>query len=172
MKRNKLNERQELQERLFKKYPKLFRQVNLPPSQTCMCWGIECGKGWFPIIEALCEWLDWNIKHNDYPQVEFIQIKEKFGGLRIYYTIVGKELSEKEFNRRKKIKNKYKDYKTYKEYYNIHFYKIDGAIEFAGRISYKICENCGRPGKLITIYGWNYTLCKDCAKQVKDSFKE
>lgn len=31
----------ELQEKLFEKYPKIFRQKDLSMNETCMCWGIE-----------------------------------------------------------------------------------------------------------------------------------
>jgi hypothetical protein len=35
----------ELEEQLYNKYPKLFKERSLPMTQTCMCWGIECGSG-------------------------------------------------------------------------------------------------------------------------------
>ncbi len=56
--------------------------------------GFAVGKGWWPIIETLCaniqshtDW--WNRNHEKHPVVEQVtvnQIKEKFGGLRFYYT--------------------------------------------------------------------------------------
>jgi hypothetical protein len=39
---------------LIKKYPKIFRDVNKSPQETCMCWGFECGDGWFKILDNLC----------------------------------------------------------------------------------------------------------------------
>ena len=69
----------EWKDRLIKKYPKLFRQKNLSMRETCMCWGIAVGIGWLPIIEFLCETID---KHG--VELEFTQIKEKYGTLRIY----------------------------------------------------------------------------------------
>ena len=33
--------KQELEEQLYKKYPKLFGERNLPMTQTCMCWGCD-----------------------------------------------------------------------------------------------------------------------------------
>jgi len=73
-----------LQETLFNKYPKLFREKDLPPSQTCMCWGIECGDGWFNIIDVLCEEINRHCEGNDM-DVIITQVKEKYGGLRFYY---------------------------------------------------------------------------------------
>ena len=69
---------------LYKKYPKLFRQKNLSIQESCMPWGFECGDGWFFIIDKLCSQLQWDIDHNKQPQLEFIQVKEKFGSLRLY----------------------------------------------------------------------------------------
>ena len=69
--------RADLQERLFKKYPKLFRQVDLPVEQSLMSFGIECGDGWYELIDDLCS----KLQHYD---VEAVQVKEKFGTLRFY----------------------------------------------------------------------------------------
>lgn len=66
--------------RLYKKYPILFRQKNLPMSQSPMYWGIETGSGWKKLISDMCAEIN-----NHYPNTEFRQIKEKFGILRVYY---------------------------------------------------------------------------------------
>ena len=44
----------------------------------------ECGKGWWPLIEKVAAAIDsFNAAHPGTP-VEVSQIKQKFGGLRIY----------------------------------------------------------------------------------------
>jgi hypothetical protein len=43
----------ELQQKLYEKYPKIFVQKDLPMSQTAMCWGIDCGDGWFWLLDNL-----------------------------------------------------------------------------------------------------------------------
>jgi hypothetical protein len=78
--------KEELQNILFEKYPKLFIQKDLDMQQTCMCWGIETGDGWFSLIDTLCETIQNYIDNNHKAQVEFVQVKEKFGTLRIYDT--------------------------------------------------------------------------------------
>lgn len=69
---------------LLKKYPKLFAQYKLPLTQTAMCWGLQCGDGWFWLINLLCSQLQFDIDINKQPQIEFTTIKEKFGTLRMY----------------------------------------------------------------------------------------
>lgn len=76
--------REELQQQLFEKYPDLFSRRSLPMNQTCMCWGIETGDGWYDLIDSLCDYISFQVKHNRVPPVYFEQIKEKFGGLRVY----------------------------------------------------------------------------------------
>ena len=45
----------------------------------------ECGKGWWPMIEKVASAIDsYNAAHPD-SLVEVTQIKQKFGGLRIYH---------------------------------------------------------------------------------------
>ena len=43
----------ELQEKLFNKYPKIFRQKDLSMMETCMCWGIDTDEGWFFLLDQL-----------------------------------------------------------------------------------------------------------------------
>jgi hypothetical protein len=64
------------------RFPKMFAE---PYGGFC------CGEGWWPILEALCgqiqHHINWKNKQSEVvPQVTVAQIKEKFGGLRFYYT--------------------------------------------------------------------------------------
>ena len=63
---------------------------------SCPYGGVDVGPGWWPIIESLCSqiqhYTDWaNEQKEKYgrgegcPPVVVAQIKEKFGGLRVYY---------------------------------------------------------------------------------------
>ena len=101
--------KQELDEALCAKYPKIFKYRHAPMTHTAMCWGFECGDGWYNILNQLMgsiqhhiDWkekqrkwaLEWNTEHPDelrevpelVPQVTLDQVKEKFGTLRFYYT--------------------------------------------------------------------------------------
>jgi hypothetical protein len=79
------NRYEEFAKRMEEKYPKMFAQPY---------GGFAIGEGWWPIIESLCaniqshtDW--WNKNRETRPVVEQVvveQIKEKFGGLRFYYT--------------------------------------------------------------------------------------
>lgn len=79
--------KRELQEKLFSKYPKIFIQKKLSMTETAMCWGIECGDGWYWLIDMLCNQIQYDIDKNNEPQIEAVQVKEKFGGLRFYTDI-------------------------------------------------------------------------------------
>jgi len=78
--------KKELQDKLYLEFPKLFKQKGLSMRETCMCWGIETGDGWFQLIKDTCTKLQFQIDNKIIPQIEFTQVKEKFGGLRIYFT--------------------------------------------------------------------------------------
>ena len=129
-----------LQEKLFKKYPKIFAQRNLPPNKTCMCFGIETGNGWYHLIDNLCSCIQFHIDHNDYSQIQATQVKEKFGGLRFYNTIVG-------------------DYILGKHEY------IQGMIDFAESLSSETCETCGSTKEVSQTEGWVRTICKKCLNE-------
>lgn len=85
----------ELQNKLFSKYPKIFRQKDLPMNQTCLCRGLECGKGWYKLLDILCSQLQFNTDRNNYPQVEATQVKQKYRSLRLYYNIISNNEDDK-----------------------------------------------------------------------------
>jgi hypothetical protein len=198
----------ELQDKLFAKYPKIFRQKDLSMQETCMCWGISVGDGWYNLLDQLCgsiqsrvdnprdlpkyrfvtEILNWPIakinnglyrlnrwcngefkrkigckvyKQGEYEkrrakwlvnlanklphvpylwkkgfvyQVEATQVKEKFGGLRFYYSGGNDEIS--------------------------------AIISFAEQLCDNICEECGRFDDTVgTTSGWITTICKECVEK-------
>lgn len=53
----------------------------------------ECNKGWYPLLDPIYDFVSWyNSIHSEH--IEFLQIKEKFGGLRVYTNFSVKELDE------------------------------------------------------------------------------
>ena len=92
----------ELQDQLYQKYPDFFSNKDKSIQESCMGWGIDCNDGWYEIISSLC----WMIKQHEnnilwqtkwtqktdpsyesnYFPVKFDQIKEKYGGLRLYFS--------------------------------------------------------------------------------------
>jgi hypothetical protein len=150
---------QELQDKLFEKYPQLFSNRTKSPMESCMSWGIGCNNGWYELLSSLCwrifqhekniedrkKYLasknqdiqqDFGIKiegdePEEYHPVKFDQVKEKFGGLRVYFT--GGD-----------------DY-------------VDGVVGMAEEYSYKVCEVCGNAGKP-NKGGWITTLCDGCRR--------
>jgi len=133
--------KEELEKELFDKYPKIFRQKDLPMQVTAMCWGIDVGDGWYDLIDSMCHQIqhhiDWRTgsgvfdgrESENLPdiQVETTQVKEKFGGLRFYY--VGGD-----------------DF-------------VEGIVRLGEAMSYKICEICGNKGE-VSKERWVTTRCK------------
>lgn len=122
----------DLQKKLYDDYPNLFSNKNKSIRESCMAWGIECGNGWFSIIESVCNTIhqyEEFKKDTQYHPVKFDQVKEKYGGLRIYFS--GGD-----------------------EY-------VEGIISMAEAMSYKICEICSNKGET-NKGGWISTLCEDC----------
>ena len=130
--------KKKLDEYLVKKYPKIFQDRNGDLKTTAMCWGFDCGDGWFWLINQLCQsiqtYLD-NNPHLQIPQVIATQVKEKFGGLCFYV------------NGGDKI--------------------IEGMIHLAENMSFNICEKCGSTEDVSQTQRWVYTRCKTCMEEVK-----
>ena len=133
--------KEELQTELFKKYPEIFKEKDLPMSKTCMCWGIACDDGWYKIIENVCSKLQ-AIKNLVGLQVIAKQVKEKYGGLCFYY---GCEGNSKDID---------------KQWIEI----VDNIVSQAENKSYTICEICGDFGELCVKGLWYKTLCTEHEK--------
>jgi hypothetical protein len=153
----------ELEKQLIEKYPKIFQITEGRRIEPFVMFGIECGDGWYNLLNTLCfqiqSYIDWHEKLNQniiernkeedpegqinqqmlqpyIPQVIVTQVKEKFGTLRFYYD-GGDEC-------------------------------IDGMVRMAEAMSAVTCEVCGDVGKLRG-RGWYYTSCNEHAnKEDKD----
>jgi len=133
--------REELDKLLCERYPKMMVNRNKPMQETCMCWGFDCGDGWFNILDQLMgniqHHIDWNNKnfekgyaqYKQVTQVTLDQVKEKFGTLRFYYT-GGDDI-------------------------------IDGMVRMAESMSGVMCEECSAPAKTHGP-GWIRTICTPC----------
>ena len=147
--------REELDKLLCEKYPKIFVNRHADMRTTAMCWGFECGDGWYNIIDQLCaniqSHIDWKnstrdllLKDNPYKrpipdevsQVVVDQVKEKFGTLRFYYH-GGDDV-------------------------------INGMTRMAESMSGVTCETCGAPGTTEGP-GWIQTLCEEHRKAKNES---
>jgi hypothetical protein len=85
---------------LYNKYPDMFQNRHKSIQESCMAFGIECDLGWYKILSNLCYEISQHEGHitneknllgksrydENYTPVKFDQIKEKFGGLRVYYS--------------------------------------------------------------------------------------
>lgn len=137
---------EELQNKLYEKYPQFFVNKDKTPMESPMCFGIEVGNGWYEILSNVC-WMirqhednkRWRKKYleekeperladePEYYTVKFDQIKEKFGGLRVYFS--GGD-----------------DY-------------VEGLVSMAEAISYYVCEICGNKGEA-NKGGWISVRCE------------
>jgi hypothetical protein len=81
----------ELQAELFRRHPRLFRKPGPNDLETSFDkWGVQCGDGWFALIDRLAEDCESEIGKlvlqglpaGQWPRV--VQIKEKIGSLRFY----------------------------------------------------------------------------------------
>lgn len=140
--------KKDLQEFLYVKYPKLFRQKDLDKSKTLMCWGICVEAGHFKLIDEMCGEIQIYCDKNDI-QAEFVQIKEKFGLLRVY---IDEDIEEVY-----KIISKYETQSK-----NICQWcgATEGVVRAPGNWLRYLCEPCG---KTIADHGnwWNKPDVKD-----------
>lgn len=104
-----------------------------------MCFGFECGDGWYQIIYDLSvsiETLAAQLKADGVAEEQLpcvSQVKEKFGGLRFY------------------VDNLYGD--------------MGELIDAAETLSQETCDMCGGRGKRECLNGWLRTVCENCSTE-------
>ena len=131
--------KQELDDRLVKKYPNLYADRHGNMRDTLMCFGFECGDGWYNLLDELSskleplilEYRKNNPEDDCFPRA--VQVKEKFATLRFYMTSATDEM-----------------YKIITEYENR---------------SAATCEHCGAKGKVRKHLPWLLTLCGSCLRK-------
>ena len=170
----------ELEKKLIDKYPTLFRDSTKPPTESLMCFGLECDNGWFKILDHLFGYLtnlmetelqvpytpEYQAEHKDDPdyhknhwgakikppQVILTQVKEKYGTLRVYHHTDMDDIPEDVWGRLN-LNEYYARLKRFDD-------KIDFAIDYAEYQSEITCEVTGKDGKLYT-KGWHRVLCDE-----------
>jgi len=156
---NKMSKSEKFDKEMVKKYPNLYCQRGLPPTETCMCWGFEIGPGWHGIIRNISAQLDL-ISKTTGMIIQATQVKEKYGSLRFY------------------ISNYFEDSTSISEKEQEIWHKIvDAIVSRAEQESGWTCEECGKFGENKEIYGWYSTLCerhrkareKEMAKRMEET---
>ena len=140
--------KKELQYRLFKKYHMFFDWLKDDKSESIqpMQFGIDCGNGWYWILDNLMSSIFYYQKNNSHREgnEKFImvkQIKEKFGRLEFYYN-GGDDM-------------------------------ISGMVWLASHMSYETCEFCGSTENIGRTQGWISVICKNCyGKDTKIGYKK
>lgn len=182
----------DLEQKLYIKYPKLFKERNLPPAHTCMSFGLECSDGWYNIIDRMCfviqNYIDQrrasisSIKRFNRALKAAVNGNDK--SLRSFYSKSGykeEKLDEivnttiKRNLPRESINNedspKQLMYTQIKEKFGaLRVYSsggdayCSGIIGMAESMSRSVCERCGNPGKLSGT-SWLRTICDKCEQQ-------
>lgn len=75
--------KKELEGKFRERWPAWFADLYGDPSQTCMAWGFTHDDGWFDLVWGLCEKIE-ALGPEATERFKVEQVKEKFGGLRIY----------------------------------------------------------------------------------------
>lgn len=126
-----------LENRILVRCPIIYQGRHLGPKHNLMCFGFECGDGWFQIVYDLSvsiETFAAQLKA-DGVSTELLpcvsQVKEKFGGLRFY------------------VDNLYQN--------------MADLIDAAEVLSQETCDVCGGPAKRLYTNGWLRTICDICA---------
>jgi hypothetical protein len=176
--------KQELDKLLCEKYPKMMVNRNKDMKETCMCWGFDCGDGWFNILDQLMgniqHHIDWKEKQRkwamDYNEMA---AQAKAGNFDLFEASM-KDLTDQEFKEKRlgeivvggfravpesipqvtldQVKEKFG---TLRFYYSGGDDYISGMVSLAESMTGVTCEECGNIGERRG-GGWVHTYCTPC----------
>jgi hypothetical protein len=176
--------KQELEEILCKKYPKLLGTE----SETQLRWGFECGDGWFNILDQLMDSIQWHLQcdinnqqytiqrnqtiaaakeaaeQSDYSLVQdmFHHVFDPFEKEERIQEMLTSELDPvKPLLQQVVVRQVKEKFGTLRFYYSGGDDTIDGMVQMAESMSSVTCECCGNPGESAQ-NDWITTICKSC----------
>jgi hypothetical protein len=183
--------KQELDALLCERYPRMMVNRDKSMQETCMCWGFECGDGWFNILDQLMgniqHHIDWKEKQHNWA-VDYNTMAQagKDGNAELFADLCAKEFGDKNLGAEyvkarieEIIKNPLRDvpelvpqvtldqvkekFGTLRFYYTGGDDYISGLVSMAEAMTEVTCEECGKPGTQ-TKGGWIKTACEDHAR--------
>ena len=176
--------KQELDKLLCEKYPKMMVNRNKNMQETCMCWGFECGDGWFNILNQLMSQIQHHIDWKEKQRAGAIKYNEmaaqaKAGNFDLFEETL-KALPNDEYKEKRLAEIVAGDFRPVPEsipqvtldqvkekFGTLRFYYqggddyISGMVSLAESMTAVTCENCGNPGSCRG-GGWVHTYCTPC----------
>jgi len=186
--------KKENDEYLCKVYPKMMVNRDKSMQETCMCWGFECGDGWFQILNQLMgniqHHIDWRERQREVV-IKFNRMAEQLkAGDSTLFDEEYKDLIGLDFKEKRRQEMLERDPQTIPEpitqvtldqvkekFGTLRFYYsggddyIRGLVSMAESMSGVTCEECGNPGTQ-TPGGWIKTVCKEHGGQDYDTPEE
>jgi len=157
---------------------------NKPMQETCMCWGFECGDGWFNILNQLMSQIQHHIDWKEKQRAGAIKYNEmaaqaKAGNFDLFEETM-KALPNDEYKEKRLAEIVAGDFRQIPEsipqvtldqvkekFGTLRFYYsggddyISGMVTMAEAMSGVTCEGCGNPGERRG-GGWVHTYCEPC----------
>lgn len=169
--------KKELEDALFQKYPKLFRDIKY----------LECEDGWYELISTMCYQIQGYIinarngaaRTKRYNRALKQALSGNIANLEYYYrlskdkdVLVAKEIEMRNFRTvwLDRIPTQMHFTQIKEKFGRLRVYSVggdaycEGIIAMAEGMSGKICERCSVPGQP-TKSGWIKTLCKECTNE-------
>jgi hypothetical protein len=176
--------KQELDKLLCEKYPKMMVNRNKDMKETCMCWGFECGNGWFNILDQLMGNIQHHIDWKEKQRIGAIKYNEmatqaKAGNFELFEEDM-KALPNDEYKEKRLAEIVAGDFRQVPEsipqvtldqvkekFGTLRFYYsggddyISGMVSLAESMTGVTCESCGNIGERRG-GGWVHTYCTPC----------
>ena len=135
----------ELEYQLVKDFPWMKPGDSVETYEPYDAYGCECADGWYEVIRGFCTDVTNLYKEKGLPVgITVMQIKEKFGLIRIYVNVDDPEM----------------------------YPVVNKIISKWEEVSARTCELCGADGTIRKKNGWLQTSCDKCSDEQDQHIKE
>lgn len=161
--------RKDLDEKLCNDYPEIFKERKGNPRETAMCWGFECGDGWYPLLDFLCSSIMNSVRSAQH-KVDFYKKtltedqsqwndwqKESYTPEKLLEAEKALEEAKANIPAAIQVKEKFGGLRFYVTGGTDKHYEMISMVE---AMSYRVCEECGSMMDTTTYtMNWHSTLC-------------
>lgn len=182
--------RDELDKALVEKHPSMFKNRYAPMTETCMCWGFECGDGWYDILRLLCDNIEHHVKWKREMRARDIRLNraikrgrealttymcgDKFPNSwqeeRIDYLLEHGSVEVTPKVHRVTVDQVKEKFGTLRFYYQGGDEYVSGLARMAESMTAITCEQCGAPAQT-RHGGWVRTLCDAHEEEYQNRWK-
>lgn len=154
---------------LCETYPEIFKNRHGDPMKTAMCWGFDCGDGWFDLIDTFCKTIMGKV-YIERKTLTYLRSGKTLRPTTPEELVRAEErlrMAEAAIPVCEQVKEKWGALRIYMDNLS---HEGQAILDYMEALSETICMNCGAPGDM-RISAWVHVYCDKCEDEHQTALK-